>query len=213
MNDAAARADLETVLGELARAGAVGVDGDADGGGTSTAGALLALEAVHRLRDLLTGWEPLLIEDARRGGASWAELASALGVTSRQAAERRYLRLRPMGDAALTREQRVQQTRDQRAGERAVAGWARENASHLRQVAGQASALAGLTSAGRRRARLLRESLDGDDPVDLLQPLAAMHVDLRDGHDGLAAQVRAITRRVTKLRSDTQRERDRSARR
>lgn len=199
-----ARSDLELVLEELARA-RVEVDG-----GTTTAGALRALAAVHRLRDLLTGWEPLLIEEARRGGASWADLAPALGVTTRQAAERRYLRLRPTDDEALTGEQRVRQTRDQRAGERAVAGWARDNASQLRQLAGQASALAGLTSAGRRRARDLRDSLEGDDPADLLQPLAAMHEDLLEDHGGLAAQVHAISRRVSRLRSDTQRERDRS---
>lgn len=198
------RADLEVVLGVLARAG-----GEGDAGATAEP-SLAAIEALHRVRDLLALWEPLLIEEARRSGASWAELAPALGVTSRQAAERRYLRLRPTSDEALTGEQRVRRARDQRAGERAVAGWARENASHLRQVAGQASALAGLTSAGRRRARDLRESLEGDDPADLLQPLAAMHEHLLDEHGGLAAQVHAITRRVGKLRSDTQRARDRS---
>jgi len=55
---------------------------------------LAALAGLRHLRDQLDEWEPLLIGAARANGASWAELAPALGVASRQAAERRYLRLR-----------------------------------------------------------------------------------------------------------------------
>src|SRR3954453_13343650 len=69
---------------------------------------LQALSTLRELRDDLTRWEPTLIEAARDRGASWAELAPALGVASRQAAERRYLRLKPNeDDPALTGEQRI----------------------------------------------------------------------------------------------------------
>ncbi|WP_130445308.1 hypothetical protein [Kribbella rubisoli] len=47
------------------------------------------------MREWLAAWEPLLIGAAREQGVSWAELAPALGVASRQAAERRHLRLNP----------------------------------------------------------------------------------------------------------------------
>src|SRR4051812_17209257 len=46
----------------------------------------------------LAGLEPRLIGAARRAGVSWQELAPVLGVASRQAAERRYLRLAPTAD-------------------------------------------------------------------------------------------------------------------
>src|SRR5688500_306795 len=100
-----------------------------------------ALTALRRAREELAELEPVLIAAAREQGASWASLAPALGVTSRQAAERRFLRLRPHADTDLTGEQRVQAARDRRAGDRAVATWARANASELRRLAGQASSL------------------------------------------------------------------------
>lgn len=173
--------------------------------------ALSALDELHRLREQLAAWEPLLIEAARQAGASWARLAPALGVTSRQAAERRYLRLRPGGDAELTREQRVQATRDERAGDRAVAAWARENASELRQIAGQVSAIPDLSRSGRRDAAALATSLTDDDPATLIEPLADMHAHLVDDHAQLAARVDAVGDRVSRVRRETQRRRDGSA--
>lgn len=177
----------------------------ADHGGDDT---LEALAALHEVRSQLLAWEPQLIEAAREKGVSWARLAPVLGVTSRQAAERRYLRLRPGDDDALTREERVQATRDERAGDRAVAAWAREHASELRQIAGQVSGLAGLSSSGRRRARTLASSLTGDDPAALLDPLADMHGDLVGEHGGLAARVDEVGRRVRRVRRETQLRRD-----
>ncbi|HSE08111.1 MAG TPA: hypothetical protein VLB29_05555 [Nocardioidaceae bacterium] len=168
---------------------------------------LEALDALHDLREQLAVWEPLLIEAAREAGASWARIAPALGVTSRQAAERRYLRLRPNKDAALTREQRVQATRDERAGDKAVALWARQNASELRQIAGQVSALTGLSRTGRRNAAALADSLTGDDPSTLIEPLADMHEHLVGDHGQLAARVDAVGRRVSRVRQDTRRQR------
>ncbi|MFF2558058.1 hypothetical protein ACFVUS_44205, partial [Nocardia sp. NPDC058058] len=69
--------------------------------------ALASLMLLRQVREQLAGWETGLIETARDAGASWAELAHPLGVASRQAAERRYLRGRP-GPAGTTGEQRVQ---------------------------------------------------------------------------------------------------------
>lgn len=174
----------------------------------ATAAALDALDALHELRSQLLAWEPTLIETAREAGASWARLAPALGVTSRQAAERRYLRLRPARDEGLTREQRIQATRDERAGDRAVAAWARENAAELRQIAGQVSAVSGLTSAGRRDAKTLASSLTEDDPTSLIVPLADMREHLADEHARLAAQVDAVGQKVRRVRRETQRRRD-----
>src|SRR5688572_13221790 len=80
---------------------------------TSAAGpaaeVLAALVALRALRASLDDWEPELIAAARSTGASWAELAPVLGVASRQAAERRYLRLRQPrpGEAGLTGDERV----------------------------------------------------------------------------------------------------------
>lgn len=181
-----------------------------DVAGPATPDELLeALQALHRLRASLSAWEPLLIEEARRAGVAWARLAPALGVTSRQAAERRYLRLRTPTDVDLTAEQRVRAARDERAGERAVAGWARQNASRLRQVAGRASALTDLSDRGRRQAEALEETLDHDDPAALLEPLRAMHPHLVDDHEVLAAEVDDISRRIGRVRSETQRSRRR----
>ncbi|PBC92812.1 hypothetical protein BX281_0524 [Streptomyces sp. Ag82_O1-15] len=60
-------------------------------GQAGSAQALAALLRLREVRDQLAEWEPGLIETAREAGASWADLARPLGVSSRQAAERRYL--------------------------------------------------------------------------------------------------------------------------
>jgi hypothetical protein len=54
---------------------------------------LEALVRIRAVREHLAEWEPRLIDQARAVGVSWAQLAPALGVASRQAAERRYLRI------------------------------------------------------------------------------------------------------------------------
>lgn len=63
--------------------------------------ALATLLLRRQVREQLADWESGLIETAREAGASWADLAEPLGVASRQAAERHYLRLRP-GAAGAT---------------------------------------------------------------------------------------------------------------
>jgi len=51
------------------------------------------LRAIPERRARLDGEELDLIDRARRSGATWAQIAGALGLTSRQAAEQRRLRL------------------------------------------------------------------------------------------------------------------------
>ncbi|MFI8244434.1 type III effector protein, partial [Streptomyces sp. NPDC085866] len=126
--------------------------------------ALASLLLLRQVREQLAGWETGLIETAREAGASWADLAHPLGVASRQAAERRYLRGRP-GPAGTTGEQRVQATRERRAAERTTATWARHNAADLRRIAGQITALTDLPAAARSPLRQLHAALADDDPA------------------------------------------------
>jgi hypothetical protein len=170
----------------------------------SSADVLAGLEVLRHLREEIAAWEPELITAARSQGASWARIAPALGVTSRQAAERRYLRLRPSAGGLTTGEQRVRAERDRRAGDRAVVNWARENSASLRRLAGRVSASAGLGADARAR---VDDALAADDPAALLSPLADAHTELRNG--SLAAQIREVTRQTDRVRRDTQSRRDR----
>ncbi|MEV0679285.1 HSP18 transcriptional regulator [Actinosynnema sp. NPDC050436] len=140
---------------------------------------LAALELLRRLKAELTGWEPRLIEAARAQGTSWGRLAPALGVASRQAAERRYLRLRQdLGDTA---EGRVRAERERRAGERAVAAWAVEHAEQLRDLGGRVAVV----------DVLVREALGSGDVTALPGPLAAAADRVADPE--LAAEIRSVT--------------------
>ncbi|MFF4169370.1 type III effector protein [Streptomyces sp. NPDC001744] len=161
--------------------------------------ALTALLLLRELREQLAGWEPGLIEAARDAGASWADLAHPLGVTSRQAAERRYLRVRP-GNPGTTGEQRVQATRDRRAADRTVTAWARDNAFDLRQLAGQITALDTLPAALRND---LGEALADSDPALLLKPLARTRRHLAPRHPDLAERVDTLTRHTEVLRDES----------
>ncbi|MGW5692653.1 hypothetical protein ACWEWX_17245 [Streptomyces asiaticus] len=121
------------------------------------------------------------IETARAAGASWADLAHPLGVASRQAAERRYLRGRP-GPTGTTGEQRVQATRERRAAERPLTAWARNNAADLRRIAGQITALTELPPA----ARSCVSQLDAARPLNATRPyLTHLHPDLAARLDAL----------------------------
>ena len=184
--------------------------GQAAGDGQSSAQFLVALALLRELRAQIAAWEPDLIDAARDRGASWAQLAPALGVASRQAAERRYLRLRPSpGEAASTGDQRVTAERDKRAAERAVKLWARRNAADLRQLAGQISALADLPAAADTPVSGLRLALGENDAADLLGPLADTHEHLAAGHPALAARVREVGRDTEAVRHDTHESRHR----
>jgi hypothetical protein len=163
---------------------------------------LAALTALRSVREQLGAWEPELIAAARAGGTSWASLAPALGVASRQAAERRFLRLRPSATGETTGEARVDAERDRRAGDRAVADWARRNSAVLRQLAGQVSALDGLDAAARENADRLGHALGDDDVTSLLSPLDALRPHLTRHHAGLADQLGAISEQTDQLRRD-----------
>jgi hypothetical protein len=161
--------------------------------------ALAALLLLREVRDQLAEWEPGLIEEARDAGASWADLAHPLGVSSRQAAERRYLRVRP-GNPGSTGEQRVQATRDRRAADRTVTAWARANAADLRRLAGQITALADLSTAARTPLVELNAALADNDAAALVGPLTDTHTYLTSGHPELAARVDDIARHTDHLR-------------
>ncbi|MFD4628281.1 type III effector protein [Streptomyces sp. NPDC058284] len=153
--------------------------------------ALASLLLLRQVREQLAGWETGLIETAREAGASWADLAHPLGVASRQAAERRYLRNRP-GPAGTTAEQRVQATRESRAADRTHTAWARDNAAALRRIAGQIAALTDLPTAARTPLGRLDAALAHDDPAALVPPLTATRPYLTAAHPRLATQLDSL---------------------
>jgi hypothetical protein len=173
--------------------------------------AVTALDALRGLRQQLDDWEPELVAAARNRGASWATLAPALGVASRQAAERRYLRSRrPTPDeTSATRDERVQAERDRRAGDRAVTNWVRRHGSDIRQLAGQVSGLTDLGKAARPSLARLHDALGDDDVAGLVPLLAEAGQHLPARHGGLARRVEQITESVTRVRAKIHRERAR----
>ncbi|WP_327364172.1 MULTISPECIES: HSP18 transcriptional regulator [unclassified Streptomyces] len=164
--------------------------------------ALAALLTLREVREQLAGWESGLIEAARGAGASWADLAGPLGVASRQAAERRYLRLRP-GAAGSTGEQRVQATRGMRAADRTVTAWARDNAADLRRLAGQITALTSLPDTADGAIGDLNLALADNDAARLVRPLTDTRDHLRPENAELAERIDALTRHTDQLRQDT----------
>ncbi|MFD9373466.1 HSP18 transcriptional regulator [Streptomyces sp. NPDC060020] len=164
--------------------------------------ALAALVMLREVREQLAGWESGLIATARGQGASWADLAGPLGVASRQAAERRYLRLRP-GAAGSTGEQRVQATRDTRAADRSVTAWARDHAADLRRLAAQVTALTGLPASAEGAVADLNLALADNDAARLVRPLADTRDHLRPEDAELAERIDALTRHTDQLRQDT----------
>ncbi|MFJ8301693.1 HSP18 transcriptional regulator [Streptomyces sp. NPDC094447] len=164
--------------------------------------ALAALLMLREVREQLAGWESGLIETARDQGASWADLAGPLGVASRQAAERRYLRLRP-GTPGSTGEERIQATRDTRAADRTVTAWARDNAADLRRLAAQITSLTDLPLGAQDAVGELNLALADSDPARLLKPLAATRPHLRPTAAELADRVDNLTRHTEQLRRDS----------
>lgn len=170
----------------------------------SAADALDALTLLRHVQAELAAWEPALITAAREHGASWGQLAPVLGVASRQAAERRYLRVRPpgAGEPAGTGDERIQAERDRRASDRAVSDWARRNAAVLRQIGGQVGAVSGLPAAAQRQISLVVQALGSDDVADLLLPLAGSSTHLQPRYPDLAGRVDAIAQQAEQLRRD-----------
>ncbi|MCX5009491.1 HSP18 transcriptional regulator [Streptomyces sp. NBC_00555] len=201
----AAAAALETIDQALRGAQQSTESATAEAGPAPEAGphpALAALLMLREVREQLAGWESGLIETARDRGASWADLAGPLGVASRQAAERRYLRLRP-GTAGSTGEQRVQATRDTRAADRTVTAWARDNAADLRRLAGQVTALTALPASADSAVDDLNLALANNDAARLVRPLADTRPHLRPEDAELAERIDALTRHTDQLRQDT----------
>src|SRR6185369_16596707 len=133
-----------------------------------------ALVVLRWMETHLTAIEPTLITAARQAGISWQALAPALGVASRQAAERRYLRLTPpgTGQAATTREGRVRAERDRRAGSKAINRWANANTADLRRLAGQVTALTDLQREAADDIALIHQALADPDATALPALLA-----------------------------------------
>ncbi|MGW2988649.1 HSP18 transcriptional regulator [Streptomyces goshikiensis] len=183
---------------------AIGAPPSADSGPHPALAALLTL---REIREQLAKWESALIETARDLGASWADLAGPLGVASRQAAERRYLRLRP-GTAGSTGEQRVQATRDSRAADRSVTAWARDNAADLRRLAGQVSALTDLPAGSESAMGDLNQALADNDAAHLVQPLTDTRPHLRPEDADLADRIDAMARHTDRLRRDSHNQRN-----
>ena len=183
---------------------------DATGAGGPTAADLLdALALLRRVQQRLAALEPALIAAARRAGVSWQELAPALGVASRQAAERRYLRLAPSGGAesGSTGDERVRAERDRRAGHRAVARWANDHTAELHRLAGRITTLTDLDDAAAADLARLRHAVAGRDAAALPALLTDAHRHL-GAHPDLARQVDAVTIRADQVRRDTQQGRD-----
>ncbi|MEA5365242.1 HSP18 transcriptional regulator [Amycolatopsis sp., V23-08] len=172
----------------------------ARGGAVPSDRILAALLTLRSARDQLGAWEPELIAAARDSGASWTSLAPVLGVASRQAAERRFLRLQPSATGEETGEARVHAERDRRAGDRAVAEWARRNASVLRQLAGRISALEGFDGAARETVDRLVAALGDNDVTNLLPPLAAVRAHLARDHPDLADRLGTVGEHTARLR-------------
>ncbi|MFD5794225.1 type III effector protein [Streptomyces diastatochromogenes] len=196
---AAAAAALNTIHEALHTARTTRDEEQPEPGRAGSEQTLAALLLLREARDQLAEWEPGLIEAAREAGVSWADLAHPLGVSTRQAAERRYLRIRP-GQPGFTGEQRVQATRDRRAADRAIAAWARTNAADLRQLAGQITALPYLPASARTPLADLTTALADNDAAALVGPLTATHAYLASGHPDLAARVDDVARHTDRLR-------------
>lgn len=186
--------DLAVVIAAIA---ATAHAAERPAGDAAPAGQVDLLDALVLLRWAqaeLAGLEPILIAAARADGVSWQALAPALGVASRQAAERRYLR----GTAAATdrpgatQDDRVQAERDRRAAHRAVAQWANDNTADLRRLAGQITALTDLDEAATAALGRLHEALGDPDASALPALLAATYQHLPH-HPDLAAQINTIT--------------------
>jgi len=167
--------------------------------------ALAALVLLRELRSELAGWEAGLVENARDAGATWADLAQPMGVPSRQAAENRYLRLRPTDSTSADTEtgaERVKAVRDRRAADRAVTAWARDHAADLRVLAAQVTAAPSLTPRARPALTALTTALGAPDPAGLIAPLAAMRPHVC-AYPNLAARLDDLTDHTSRLRHDS----------
>jgi hypothetical protein len=175
--------------------------------------ALAALLLLREVRTELADWEAGLVDIARAAGATWADLAPPMGVASRQAAENRYLRLRPTRtaetptNAAATGAERVKAVRDRRAADRTVTTWARAHAADLRVLAAQITALTDLTPDAKPAMNALHTALGTDDAASLITPLTRIRPHHPDSHADLTARLDTLTTHADRLRQDSNRHR------
>ncbi|GAA3285512.1 hypothetical protein GCM10020218_045520 [Dactylosporangium vinaceum] len=167
---------------------------------------LRSLVVLRAVQDELARIEPDLIAAARRAGVSWQALAPALGVASRQAAERRYLRSATATAPGHTRDGRVRAERDERAGTKAVARWANAHSADLRRIAGQISGLTDLPRAAEHDLDRLHAALGHTDAAALPALLAEVRPHL-EHHPHLAGQIDEVTAGTTEVRRRTGRAR------
>jgi hypothetical protein len=121
---------------------------------------LAALLVIRQVRVDLAAGEGYLLKAARALGVTWARLAPALGLRSRQAAERRYLAL--CGDAsdhATGARERINAARDQRAAARAEAAWRTEHSAEIIEVAARLAAVPDLQERANRAELASNERL------------------------------------------------------
>ncbi len=203
-----AKRDLTEVAAAVAATAHAAQQPAVDRPAVSGTDLLHALVLLRWAQTELASIEPILIAAARAAGVSWQALAPALGVASRQAAERRYLRsaAAPTDQPGDTRDGRVQAERDRRAGNRAVAQWANDNTADLRRLAGQITALTDLGEAATSDLAQLHHALGDTDATALPDLLAAIHQHLPD-HPDLAAQIDTITDRTNQIRRQPPRRR------
>ena len=168
---------------------------------------LAALARLRWAQAELESAEHRLITAARAAGVSWQALAPALGVASRQAAERRYLRLTPADGDDSTRDDRVRAERDRRAAHRAVTRWANDHTADLRRLAGRITSLTDLGDDAAGDVGRLNDALAGPDAGALPGLLADTHRHL-GAHPELAGQIDTVLSRADQVRRHTQQRRD-----
>ncbi|MGW6202218.1 hypothetical protein ACWF9B_00975 [Streptomyces sp. NPDC055089] len=132
-------------------------------GDLSPTDLLAALLVIRRLRDDFTVMEGHLIEAARKQDVTWTRLAPALEVKSRQAAERRHLRL--CGNAydanpGRTQRERVDNERDNRAERRAEQQWIAEHADEVRALAVRLAAVEDLQERADSKERAWQNEMN-----------------------------------------------------
>jgi hypothetical protein len=192
--------DLALVTAAIAAA-ANAIERPTDNPSVSAVELLDALVLLRWAQTELASIEPTLIAAARAAGISWQALAPALGVASRQAAERRYLRSvsAGTGQPGTTRDARVQAERDRRAAHRAVAQWANDNTADLRRLAGQITALTDLDAAATDDLSRLHQAL-GDPDASALPALLAAAQHHLPRHPDLTAQIDTVTAHTDQIR-------------
>jgi hypothetical protein len=106
-----------------------GISGIARRGGLDATAALAAITAARKLAAGLEHGELAFIEAARSGGATWSQIAAAMGTGNRQTAQKRHADLArrcprpPSADMPATPEPRPQETgHDHRPASTSVAG-------------------------------------------------------------------------------------------